>query len=69
MLHLENLLIYDVPPIVAAISAVAAAKLGAHNKQKLEVINKAVNDVGDPNIPSIKEDVKAIRDAVEDTKK
>lgn len=68
MIHLENVLVYDLPPVIAAASAIIAAKVGVHNKKKLEVINKAVNDVGDPSIPTIKEDVKAIRDAVEPPK-
>lgn len=65
MVHIESVLVYDFPPVVAAVASVMAAKIGSKNHKQLKAINAAVNDVNSPEEPTIKEDVKAIRQQVE----
>lgn len=64
-LHIENILIYDVPSIIAAGGAITAAHIGHRNKQQLKQVNDAVNGNDDPNTPTIKEQVKDVKDKVE----
>lgn len=65
LIHLENVLVYDIPPIVAAVGSVIAAKVGIHNKGRLDEVNKAVNGHDDPATPPLKDQVADVKDKVE----
>lgn len=65
LIHLENVLVYDIPPIVAAVGSIVAAKVGLHNKGTLGKVNDAVNGHDDPTTPPLKDQVADVKDKVE----
>lgn len=65
MIHIENVLVYDIPPIVAAVGAIYAAKLGKGNQQKIETVHEAA-EVAAEKADVAAQTVRDVKDVVED---